>query len=53
MCTRAVGNLVLKRIWKVFIQTKVELLTFEKAKEEERAENLQAENEVSDLYQQM
>ena len=40
MCIRTVGNLALKCIWKTFIQSKVEFLFFEKAKEETFAENL-------------
>ena len=53
MCTRTVGNLALKHIGKVFIKTKNGFLTFEKAKEVVYDENLLAEKEASNLYQQM
>ena len=48
MCVRTVGNLALKHIWKVFIQTKFESLSFEKANEESLTENRKAEVEIRD-----
>ena len=33
MCTRTVGNLALKQIWKAFIHAKVEYLSFKKIQE--------------------
>ena len=48
MCTRKVGNLALKRIWKAFIRSKVEYLSFEKTKK-----YLSAEKEIQDFYAEM
>ena len=46
MCTRTLGNLALKCIWKAFIHLKVKYLSFEKTKEITFAENLRADKEV-------
>ena len=45
--------MALKRIWKAFIQTKDDFLTFEKTKEEAYVENLRAKTEVGDFYLQI
>ena len=53
ICARTVGNLDLKHIWKALIQSKIEFLSFEIAKEITFAENLWADKEVKDVYAQM
>ena len=50
MCSRTVGNLALKHIWKAFIHAKLEYLSFEKVQEIIHEENLRAEMEVNDFY---
>ena len=53
MCTRTVGNLALKRIWKAFIHAKVEYLSFEKIQEIISEDNLRAKKELNEFYAQM
>ena len=53
MCAGTVGNLALKQIWKVFIQAKVEYLSFEKIQEIVSEDNIRAKKELKELYAQM
>ena len=53
ICTRTVGNLALKRIWKAFIHAKVEFISFEKIQEIIFKDDLWAKKEVSVFYAQM
>ena len=53
MCTRTVGNLALKRIWKAFIQAKVEYLSFEKIQEIIYEDNVREKKELNEFYAQM
>ena len=53
MCSRTVGNLALKHIWKAFIHAKLEYLSFEKVQEIIHEENLRAEMKVNDFSPEM
>ena len=46
-------NLALKRIWKAFIQAKVEYLSFKKIQEIISKDNIRAKNELNEFYAQM
>ena len=53
ICSRTVGNVALKRIWKAFIHAKLEYLSFEKVQEIIHEENLRYEMENNDFYAEM
>ena len=53
MRTRTVGNTVLKRIWKAFIRSKVEYLSFVKIQKIISEDNTRAKNELIEFCAQM